>query len=137
MAGSRRKFRYESDTGAAFVLTLDESNGEAANGGGIRITGNLVGGELNKPSGFTPRYVLAYLQSNPNIRRKFVIGDPAVVVGVTATGNTIQAPVYANADGTVPTPATWVVTSYRGEKIGVSAAASAIDTGLTDGDSPN
>lgn len=136
MAGSRRKFRYQSDSGQAFVLTLDESNGEAANGGGIRLTPNLVGGELNKPSGFTPRYVLAHLQSNPQIRRKFIVGDPDVVVGLVSTGNTVSAAVYANADGTAPTPATWVVTAYRGEKIAVASGVAAADTGLTDGDSP-
>lgn len=136
MAGSKRKFRYESDSGQAYVLTLDESNGEAVNSTSTRITDNLTGTELNKPARFTPRYVLAYLQSNPLIRRKFTVGDPATVVSLVTGAASLSAPVYANADGTVPTAAVWIVTAYRGEKLAVFSGTAAVDTGLTDGDSP-
>lgn len=136
MAGSKRRFRYESDSGLFFSLTLDESNGEALNSTSTRITDNLAGGELNKPQGFKPRYVLAYLQTNPLIRRKFTVGDPTVVPSLTTGAASILAPVYANADGTVPPAVTWLITAYRGEELGVISGVAAIDTGLTDGDSP-
>lgn len=134
MAGSRRRFRYESDNGSAYSLTLDESNGEAIITAGARITDDLVSGELSKPAGFSPRYVLAYLQSNPLIRRRFVVGDPAAVSGLTATGATMQAAVYALADDTTPPKVAWVVTAYRGEKLSVVGGISAPDTGLDEAD---
>ncbi|NJL71619.1 MAG: hypothetical protein HC888_08365 [Candidatus Competibacteraceae bacterium] len=115
-------------------MTLDEGNGEATASAGGRITPDLAGAELNKPSGFTPRYVLAYLQTNPLIKRRFVVGDQDVVDSITASGATLSAPVYANADGSAPTAATWVITAYRGEKIAVAGGTAAADTGLNDGD---
>ena len=137
MAGSRRKFRYTSDSGTPYSISLDESNGEATVTGGARITEDISGGETNKPQGFTPRYVLTFLQSNPLIKRKFIVGDIDAVQALSIAPGTISAPVYALADGSVPPAAVWVVTSYRGEKAPVAGAANGGDTGLTDGDAPN
>lgn len=130
MAGSRERFLYVTDSGDSISLVLDESNGRATVVGGGRITNDLTAGAFSKPIGFTPRYVNCYLVTNPLIKRRFVVGNPAAITSLTDSGAQLSAAVYANADDTAPAPATWNITSYRGEKLTVVPAIGAPDTGL-------
>lgn len=93
-----------------------------------------MAGAGSKPDGFEPRYCLAYVQANPLIKRKFVIGDPAVVPTLVAGATTISAPVYSTADDSTPPSVAWVITYYSGEKRTVISTIASPDTGLQEGD---
>ena len=133
MAGSRERFNYTTDSAEILTLTLDESNGRATVSGAGRITPDQTVPGNSKPQGFKPRYCLAFLTANPQIRRRFIVGDPAAVPNVVAPGATLTAAVYANADDTPPATAAWSVTYYSGEQRAVVPAVAAPDTGLDEG----
>jgi hypothetical protein len=137
MAGSRVIRQYTDDAGNQYAITIDESNAEAIVGGGSTVlmplrTSNIEG----LPRGLTPRYVLAYLATNPLVRRKFKVGGVAQINALIQPGATITAAVTANPDDLGPGPgATFVITAYRGEKRNLIPATNAAgDTGLIDGD---
>lgn len=129
MAGSKRYFEYVSDTGAKYSVFLDESNSEAT------IDGNRIVGDRTTFLPFAPRrikfrYLLAESIGVRKLQRKFYVGDPIFLVGIGDTP-IIVAPPYPDS-----APLDWIVTAYRGEKLGFTPPVSvdAGDTGLNDGD---
>lgn len=134
MAGSLRYFRYQNDAGASLSVQIDESNGEATCGG-VALMLNRTATHPRMGAGDKMRYCLATLTSNPNIKRKFYVGNPLAVAQLQA-GAAFLAAVYPTAGDAASVTAAWTVTALRGEKTRVAAAfnATAGDTGLTDGD---
>jgi hypothetical protein len=135
MAGSKVYRQYNSDGGGVFTVLVDESNAEATIDAGtlplIPLRG-VPSGRL--PSGFTPRYVLCTLLTNPKIRRKFKIGNPALVASALVPGAILKAQVYPTSADALSTTSDWTITAYRGEKINIVPSTGVGDTGLTDGD---
>lgn len=135
MAGSLVYRQYISDSGITYAQRCDESNARASVTGGNAaglspvLTANVPG----LPRGIGKRYVLAQSSANPNIRRKFWIGNPANVASLLLPGATITAEDYPGAGDTPGANATFIVTAYRGEKQTIVPAFNALDTGLTDG----
>ncbi len=85
------------------------------------------------PQGFKLRYCLAYNKANPLERRKFIIGSPLAALAAVGNGSTIAAEDYPGSNDAAGVSKTWVITSYRGEKVNKVPAFDAPDTGLTDG----
>lgn len=133
MAGSRTLFNYTDDAGIVYTVKLDESNSGATTISGERLMPLRTAAAANIPGGNKLRYCLAYVASNPRIRRKFYIGNLAAIASVIAPGATLQAAVYPNPDDSVPTAVPWIITAYRGEERSISPATTALDTGLIDG----
>lgn len=134
MAGSRKKFQYTNDSGVLYQLKLDESNAEGTIGGVVMFLPRSA--QLpDIPRGTKPRYVNAFLASNPVIKRKFYIGNPLAVVQAV-NGAVLSAVVYPNATDTAGTTANWTITSYRGEGSTPPEPVNTTsgDSGLTDGD---
>jgi hypothetical protein len=136
MAGSKRYFRYQNDAGAALSVQIDESNGEATCGG-VALMLNRTAAHPKMAAGDKMRYCLAFLTSEPRIRRKFYVGNPLAVAQIQA-GAAFLAGVYPSAADAATVTAAWTVTAFRGEKSNPAPAfnATAGDTGLTDGDVP-
>jgi hypothetical protein len=133
MAGSLRWFKYTDDAGGLFSVNLDESNSTATVGGVSLFTNRtavhpLLSGRVKK------RYVNATLTSNPNIKRRFWVGNPLAIPQILG-GGAFLASVYPIAADTASAAVAWSITSYRGEKGAIAPAlnATAGDTGLTDG----
>ncbi len=134
MAGSRKKFQYTNDAAVLYTVTLDESNSEGTIGGAAMFVPRSA--QLpDVPRGTRLRYCNAYLLSNPVIKRKFYIGNPAAILQALA-GATLLAAVYPSAGDAAPVTAAWGITSYRGEASSPPQPLNATsgDTGLTDGD---
>jgi hypothetical protein len=135
MAGSLSWRDYTTDAGVLTAIKIDESNANAViTGQSTKLCPVRTGN--NPPLGrYTrKRYVLAYNQANPNERRRFYIGSTAAVTQAQAAGATITAEDYPAAGDAAGTSQTWVITSYKGEKVTrLVPAFSAPDTGLTDG----
>jgi hypothetical protein len=134
MAGSRKKFQYTNDAGVLYTVNLDESNSEGTIGGTAMFLPRTT--QLpDVPRGTKLRYCNAYLLSNPDIKRKFYIGNPAAVLQAV-NGGALLAAVYPSAADAAPVTAAWGITSYRGEgstppqPINTTSG----DTGLFDGD---
>lgn len=136
MAGSLNWFRYTDDAGSNFSIFIDESNARATVGG-IQLCLNRTAASPRLGLGFEKRYVNAFLTSNPNIKRKFYVGNPLAIAQILL-GGAFLAAVYPVAGDTAVTPVAWTVTSYRGEKTNAPPAinTTAGDTGLTDGTAP-
>jgi hypothetical protein len=136
MAGSLRYFRYQDDSGASYSVQIDESNGEATCGG-VALMLNRTAAHPRLGAGDKMRYCLASLSTNPNIKRKFYVGNPLAVAQIQA-GAAFLAGVYPTAGDAATVTASWTVTARRGEKFRTAPAlnATAGDTGLTDGDVP-
>lgn len=135
MAGSKSWFRYTDDSGTDYSVFLDESNSEATIGGARLLLSRTAAYPLLR-KGIKLRYCNAFLTSNPDIKRRFYLGNAAAVAQVF-TGANIVAGVYADpTDAAAPAGVNWTVTSYRGEEQSIPPAVSATsgDTGLTDGD---
>jgi hypothetical protein len=134
MAGSRKKFLYTNDAGLAYTVTLDESNSEGTIGGVAMFLARTVQ-VPDVPRGTKLRYVNATLISNPDIKRKFYIGNLAAITQAVQ-GATLLAGVYPTAADAAPSPVAWAITSYRGEGSTPPAPINSTsgDTGLTDGD---
>lgn len=134
MSGSKAIRLYTSDTGVGYAVVVDESNASATVGAGtlqlIPIRTVNVG---RIPVGLAQRYVLCTLISNPRIRRKFKVGNPALVPALIAPGAVLKASVGATSADGIPVTEDWTITAYRGEKVNLIAAIGAADTGLTDG----
>lgn len=136
MAGSRTWRQYNGDDGTSYSVNVDESNANATIGG---AGGNVVLLPVraayypSPPASLKKRYVNAYNQTNPLIRRKFYIGTAAAQVAAAAAGAQITAEVYPGANDTAGTSSIWIISSLRGEKTRKPPAVDAPDTGLTDG----
>jgi hypothetical protein len=131
MAGSKRYFKYITDTGTAHSIYADESNGEALIGDDD--TPLLPNRDLNFPSlpkGLQMRFVRAISQDAFRRDRKFVVGDPQTIRD-NGDAEFITAPVYPGGP-----PVQWLLTCYRGEQFKYTPPVntSGGDTGLNDGD---
>jgi hypothetical protein len=133
MAGSLNWFRYTDDGAANYSIFIDESNAKATVGG-VQLCLNRTAASPRLGTGFKKRYVNATLTSNPNIKRKFYVGNPLAIPQIL-TGGAFLAAVYPVPGDTAVAPVAWTVTSYRGEQTNAPPAinATAGDTGLTDG----
>lgn len=135
MAGSRTIRQYTDDAGVVYAIRTDKSNALASPTGGTNTpllpvrTANVP----LLPRGFHPRYVLAYSQTNPAIRRKFYVGNLAAIQPLIAVGATITAEDYPAPGDAAGTNATWTVTYYSGERRSLIPAFGGNDTALTDG----
>jgi hypothetical protein len=136
MAGSLNWFRYQDDAGTSYSIFVDESNAKATCGG-VQLCLNRTASSPLLPGGYKKRYVNAVLTSNPNIKRRFHVGNPLAIPQILA-GAAFLAGVYPVAGDTAVTPVAWTVGSYRGERSKTPPAlnTTAGDTGLTDGTAP-
>jgi len=136
MAGSRTWRQYIGDDGTSYSVQVDESNGNATIGG---AGGNVVMLPVRTanlpapPCGLKMRYVNAYNNVTPNIKRKFYVGTAAAQLAAAAPGAQITAEAYPGAGDTPGPTAIWTITSLRGEKTRKPPGFGAPDTGLTDG----
>jgi hypothetical protein len=135
MAGSLSIRRYTTDDGTDYAIRIDESN---ASGNVIGSSSELVPPrEANYPPiprSLKPRYVIAYNETNPVQKRKFTLGGVASISQVFQPGSKIRTEGVRIDDETTVRDLTWVITSYRGEKVDFLAAFTSPDTGLIDGD---
>lgn len=129
MAGSKRAFKYTTDTNQDYSVILDEGNSEVELNSG-QIMPNRTADHPLLPRGFKMRYLLAESVGIRKLQRKFYVGDPSLLIGLGSVIS-FEAPPYPDS-----TPVEWVVTAYRGEKWGVVRPFSTTsgDTGLNDGD---
>lgn len=137
MAGSRTRKKYESDDGNTYTIVVDESNAEATKQGStVALCAPVDNNYQALPRSTKTRFVLAYLASNPSIRRKFRVGDRTLVLSLLEPGAQLSAVVYPNSGDSAGDRELWNITAYRGEKAAVepSVAGSQDDTGLEDGD---
>ncbi len=110
MAGSLKYFRYRSDAGVDYSINIDESNANATVGGVAlclpRTAAHpLLGGRTTK------RYLLATLVSNPRIKRKFWVGNPAAIPQILA-GSAMLAGVYPLSTDVAVAPVVWSISAY-------------------------
>jgi hypothetical protein len=135
MAGSLRWYKYTDDSGFPYSVNLDESNSNATCGG-VALMVNRTTAHILPNSKLHKRYVLAFLTSNPAIRRRFWIGNPLAIPQILAQA-AFLASVYPNSTDTPVPPSPWTVTAYRGEKAGLPPPFNILtgDTGLTEGSS--
>jgi hypothetical protein len=133
MAGSLKYFRYRSDAGVDYSINIDESNANATVGGVALCLPRTAAHPLLSGR-TTKRYLLATLVSNPKIKRKFWVGNPAAIPQILA-GSAMLAGVYPLSTDVAVAPVVWSISAYRGEKTGIAPAfnITAGDTGLTDG----
>jgi len=133
MAGSLTWRSYTADSGITYSIRVDESNSRATvSSNAAPLCPVRTANYPAMPSGLKKRYVLAYSQANPNIRRKFWVGDVAQITNVLVGGLLIGED-YPGAADAAGVNANWVITAYRGEKSRVIPTFGAPDTGLTDG----
>jgi hypothetical protein len=136
MAGSKTWRQYIADDGTSYSVNIDESNSNATIGG---AGGNVVLMPIrtanygSAPCGLKKRYVNAYSNDNPLIRRKFYIGTPAGQLAAAAPGAQITAESYPGIAGQAAATSIWTITSLRGEKTRKAPGFGSPDTGLTDG----
>jgi len=130
MAGSREYFNYTDDVGNSYAMLIDESNGEATVGGTALCNQLTSTTTPFLPRSIKKRYILAYLDADPKIKRRFWVGNPDAIERVYS-GGALSAVVYPTVGDAAGTASEWVVTSYRGE---AAAFANLVDTGLTEGD---
>jgi len=130
MAGSKRWFKYASDGGTPYSVMLDESNAEATVNA-VRIVQNRTSAHAFLPSQIEMRYLLAFLDSDSLVRRKFWVGNPASVSSIVSGANKLSADYL-----TAGTPEDWTITYYSGEreKVMLPLDTDEFDTGLDDTD---
>jgi hypothetical protein len=133
MAGSLTWFQYKDDAGNTYSVMQDESNGLATIGG-VRLALARTAANPAIPGRLRKRYVLAYLKSNPKLRRKFWVANPLAIPQILSSA-AMKAAVYASGADTTPVQEDWVISAYRGERGSIvpTVDATAGDTGLTDG----
>lgn len=136
MAGSKKLFKYIDDAGELYSVNLDESNSQATIGT-VPLFQERSATHPEKPASLKFRYILCTYKDNPLIKRKFWIGDPAVLVSIFG-GTDLAANVYPNANDSSPSTGNWSITRFVGESRRIIPAVNATsgDTGLTDGDVP-
>lgn len=120
MAGSIKWFKYTSDTGQEFGISMDESNGEAVSNSDV--TG-ADAGLLALPRNIKPRYAV-YRSTDGRYTRKIP------VTSRTATVATLPATITVDAEGSPGQVLT--LAFFQGER--VVRIVRADDTGLNDGD---
>lgn len=136
MAGSRSWRQYIGDDGTSYSVQVDESNANATIGG---AGGNVIMLPVRTanfpaiPCSLKMRYVNAYNNTTPSIKRKFYVGTSAGQLAAAAPGAQITAEIYPGAGDTAGTASIWTITSLRGEKTRKPPGFGAPDTGLTDG----
>lgn len=130
MSGSKRYFKYITDSGAAHSVYLDESNSEAIIGEETRLMPDRDLNFPRLPVGIKMRYLRAISQDAYARERVFYVGDPDIIRN-NPDAATITAPVYPGNP-----PVQWVITCYRGEKQSYAPPINTTggDTGLNDGD---
>lgn len=129
MAGSRRWFEYVTDTNQKYSVSLDETNSEATLNESA-LVGNRTAAHPVLPKGLKMRYLLAESIGVRKLQRKFFVGDPSLLIGLTSPVIIECAP-YPDS-----LPELWEVTAYRGERSTFTPDISTVegDTGLNDGD---
>lgn len=120
MAGSIKWFKYTSDTGQEFGISMDESNGEAVSNSDV--TG-ADAGLLALPRNIKPRYAV-YRSTDGRYTRKIPVTNR------TATVATLPATITIDPEGAVSE--TLSLAFFQGER--VVRIVRADDTGLNDGD---
>jgi hypothetical protein len=130
MAGSKRWFKYTSDGGTAYSVILDESNAEATVNA-LKIVQNRTAAHPFLPCQIQMRYLLAFLDSDQKVRRKFWVGNPAAVSSIVSGANKLSADYL-----TAGSPEDWTITYYSGEreKVMLPLDTDSFDTGLDDAD---
>lgn len=125
MAGSRKDFLYTDDSGAVFVINLDESNTEAVNGNAGVLT------TANNPKNFVPRNLkvreLFYVNGARTRTIRCVPLTPAIY------GALLTPPFPPLPDPIDSTGPALQLSRANGERRRVP---NPIDTGLIDGDQP-
>lgn len=134
MSGSRTYRQYTADDGTNYVISIDRSNADANLVGSNSVlvpprTGNVP----DLPRGLRPRYVLASLEADSVIRRKFYVGGVAGINLIYQPGAILEAALRPAADDSEPTKVRWIITAYRGEKRNFKPAFTASDSGQSDG----
>lgn len=129
MAGSKRYFKYTTDTNQDYSVELDESNSEVIVSGG-QLMPNREAPYPFLPKGLKMRYFLGESVGVRKLQRKFYIGDTSLLIGL-GTSIVLNARPYPDSE-----PVDWIVTAYRGEKVPFIKPVSIVsgDTGLNDGD---
>lgn len=88
MAGSITTFAYTSDEGVEYNINLDRSNAIAAGGLAGKSAAAEAAGAFLKASSkrpLQPRYIIASLSGDDNVKRRVVVTDPASAVWLSAT----------------------------------------------------
>lgn len=136
MAGSLTYRTYISDAGVSYSIKIDESNASATPNSGPagELCPERSANHPAPPTGIKYRYVLCFAASNPLLKRKFIVGNPAIIPALIAPGATLTSEAYPGASDTTGAALTWVITAYRGEKSRSIPPFTAPDTGLLDGD---
>lgn len=131
MAGSLRAVSYTSDTGVRYACLKDESNSEATTTGGVRLVLDLpappASPGMGIPSNLTPRVALATLTTDPTVRKRFLVGNPAAFTLLQNGGQITETNTPRNQGGV------YNVTMVKGEMVRAYVGG---DTGQTDGDNP-
>lgn len=120
MAGSIKWFKYTTDTGAEFGISMDESNGEAISN---TDAAGADAGLLALPRNIKPRYVV-YRSTDGRYTRKIP------VTSRTATVATLPATISVDVEGALNQ--TLALAFFQGER--VVRIVRGDDTGLNDGD---
>lgn len=134
MSGSLISVSYQRDSGQFYALNRDESNCRGIANDNVSVNTPLflppaspfIGSAA--PKGFRERYANAYLETDPNIRRRFPIGNPAAISTLTKPGSRIFASIRAGE-----AQLNWIVTTTVGERNPRIPNPAAFDTGQTDG----
>jgi hypothetical protein len=133
MAGSMTWREYRDDTGVLWSIRMDKSNAQAVVSGGSTVL--CIPRSANYPvrkSTVGLRSVYTYCSTSPRLKRRFTVGDPALVAELLASG-TISALIYPSGSGGATINGTWVITSYRGDRSNLAPPILGDDTGLNDG----
>jgi hypothetical protein len=112
MAGSLRWFRYTDDSATPYSVLLDESNSRATCGG-VALCLARTAAHPREQKSLSKRYVNCSLASNPNIKRRFWVGNSLAIPQILA-GAAFLAVVYPTADDASGTAVAWTINSYRG-----------------------
>lgn len=130
MAGSKRWFRYELDSGLAVGVFLDESNTEAINGGAANVPPAASRPTVQKPQGTRLRTIV-YKSADGLRAIRCVALTPAVYNAIPAALSSIPNPLTASGTGGGGALQFWDKVPER-----LKPPRFALDTGLTDGDTP-
>lgn len=122
MPGSRKWFKYTTDSGDDFGINMDESNGELVGNADFEATDNAAI-VYALPRNVNPRSAL-YRSADGLVSRRIV------VTSNTADISTVTSSFVVPAQDGNPA-ATMQLQSFRGEEV---KRLVSVDTGLTDGD---
>lgn len=120
MAGALRVFSYTSDSANGYGVRLDRTNARGTVTSTNEplfeaVTAANIGN--NVPTGLKLRYANCVDVTNPKIKRRIYIGNPAAFTALsTATNPRIDIEQYPGNDDAVGTINTFAVQSLVGEK---------------------